>query len=324
MRQILLIREIITSYFKRHEAAILFALKLLVGIFVFALIKNISNALPSFDAAVNQKYSIQYMLLSGVLFAVLPLNLGYILIIFGIFIQLSATMEVAVLVTLLLTLVVLFYTRLAPRESMLIVITYLAFYFKLQYAIPIIAGLYFGLTSIVPITIGVFIWESVSLINRLMASFQTAGLDFMEMPKTFMELYLQAIELTSQNFNGVLIASVFAVVVIIVFSISKFPINYAKELSAVIGAVVNIIGFTIVKYTTGFEINMINVALLTIFSLALSLLACFFDVMLDYKNTETVRFEDEQNYYYVKIIPKLLSENFLDEGQQQNEQYVDE
>jgi hypothetical protein len=49
-----------------------------------------------------------------------------------------------------------------------------------------------------------------------------------------------------------------------------------------------------------------------IYSLAIACVMVFFDVLLDYDKAENVQFQDEDNYYYVKIVPKIISRNVPD------------
>ncbi|NLK21340.1 MAG: hypothetical protein GX308_04535, partial [Epulopiscium sp.] len=53
------------------------------------------------------------------------------------------------------------------------------------------------------------------------------------------------------------------------------------------------------------DINLFGLVLSTIASMIIMFSIQFFHIIVDYSRAERVEFEDEENYYYVKIIPKI-------------------
>ena len=82
-------------------------------------------------------------------------------------------------------------------------------------------------------------------------------------------------------------------------------VNYATDISLMLGGLINIVGYIIMSLIIDLEINIFLLFLNTFISVLISFIIKFFDIMLDYKSIERVSFEDDENYYYVKIVPKI-------------------
>ena len=300
------IRENVISFYKRFEIYILFILKLMAGLLVFGIINDIGFAREEFLKYVSPPLRFPYTFLLSLLFAITPYTIGYLLMMVAICIQLSSSIEVTVLVLAFMLCFMFFYIRLAPQKCILILVTILAFYFKIPYAVLLYAGLYMGITSIIPIIIGVFIWEFIPSISILLNTTRTAGTDFMEMPATFAEVYVQMLQQLSNHTDWIFVAFVFAMIVIAVYGISRLSIDYSKELAIGLGAVLNVVAFIIVVLITRMEINLLFMLLSTIISVLIIEVIHFFDILLDYSRAESVQFEDDENYYYVKVVPKIM------------------
>lgn len=310
MREILLIRETIVSVCKRYEAIFLFVLKFFVGAITFNMINSIGYQIELFNMFAGPPYAFIFTLLLGLMFAALPITLSYGLMIAAIGIQISSAWLVAMVVIPLLLCVLFFYARLAPRESILILITFFSFYLRVPYAVPILAGLYFGITSVIPIAIGVFLWEFRPLVGELLT--ETAMQEYAsltEIPEEFSLLYTSVLESVNANSQWVFTAFIFAMGVVVVYIISRMPINYSKDIAIGAGAIIIMVSFGISIIMTDMNVSMLSVFVFTILSALLAELVKFFDSVLDYRRAERVQFEDEHNYYYVKVIPKIALNN---------------
>jgi predicted lipid-binding transport protein (Tim44 family) len=94
-------------------------------------------------------------------------------------------------------------------------------------------------------------------------------------------------------------------VIIMVYVISRLAIDYAKELAIGLGCAAIIFGHLMASAFGGISVSMGQIILMTVICGALAWLGRFFDPMLDYKRAEYVQFQDDDNYYYVRLIPKI-------------------
>jgi len=250
----------------------------------------------------------------ALLFVVLPLNASYLFMILNVIIQLSSRIEIALLSFFGLLFMFLFYSSFSRRENILVVLSIFALSIGFPYFLPLFAGLYFGITAIIPIAIGLFIWMYSPVVMGMVstdgvipadASILNIGLDEV----------LEAFESIQQNLAGEsyliqnwLTASILIFTVFIFVYISrKLSINYAKEIGIAFGTILNIFVFIAANVMGILDFNIGMVILGSIVSAALIYAISFFDVALDYKRAENVEFQDEDYFYYVKLIPKRKS-----------------
>jgi len=302
-------REVIISIIKRYEAIIVFITKFILGLIIYTNINGIGFASDAFNSIMSFPTSFIYIMFMSILFAVLPINVNYALIILNLAIQFSSRLEVAGMVFLVLFIIFLFYGHFGKKESSLILAILFGLHFNIPYIVPLFAGLYFGLTSIVPITLGMFIWSYFDMATALMAdgSFQEGLPDLDDVLYVISTLYDSLSDMQVANQEWLATSLVFSVVLITVFLISKISVNYAKEIAIFFGVFVNIIAFIILSTFTDFSTSVLSLVFLSILSGIIMLIIRFFDIVLDYNRAEKVEFEDEDNYYYVKVIPKIKS-----------------
>ena len=305
MEQILIIREAIIKFYKKFEIFILPVLKFLLGYFIFSAIAGIGYSMEAFDVITKPSIRLSYTMLMSILFTILPISIGYVLITFNIIVQFSANYEIAAIIGSVLLLAIFFYSRLGGKEKWLILFMFLSLYFKIPYIIPLIAGLYFGIQSAVPITIGVFLWEFYPLAFDLVNVEKPKAASILDIPESFGQIISFFIDTVKNNDRWMVTAFVFILVTVIVYAASKMDVDYAKEIAIAMGTVINIISFIFLRLAIGYEINIASLFILSLLSCAIVLVIKFFDIALNYQGTERVEFEDDDNYYYVRVVPKI-------------------
>lgn len=302
MEPLLIARETVIKFFKRYETFIIPVFKFFLGVLVFQKINSIGLVN---DLAMPAAPLFASSLLLGVAFALLPYTLSYLLIIADITFQYSANLEIAAVVFLFLSCILLFYVRMAVKESVLIILTVLAFYFKVPYLVPLAVGLYCSLTAIVPVAIGVFIHTFIPIIQSLVMTSKTAGLNITDMPATFSEVYASLAASLTTTSEWIFDAFIFAMVIVIVHVVSRLAIDFSKEIALLLGCVLNIFGYIMAALVAKENVNMVVVIFGTLLCGVLAEVMRFFDAVLDYHRAESVQFEDENNYYYVRVVPKV-------------------
>lgn len=299
-------RETVIKFFKRYENFIILFCKFFLGVYIFQKINAIGHVNPALAAYLDVFPALPATLLLGLVFALLPYTFSYFIIVLDITLQYSATIEIAAVVFLFLLCILLFYARMSAKESILIILTVLAFQFKVPYLIPLVVGLYFSLTAIVPVVIGVFLHTYIPVIQGLVLTTKTAGLDITEMPATFTDVYTSLLTSLTSTQGWVFEAFTFVMVIIIVHVVSRLAIDFAKDIAIALGCVMNIFGFVMAVLIAQENVSIAMVILGTLLCGALAEFIRFFDALLDYQRAESVQFEDENNYYYVRVVPKII------------------
>jgi len=307
MEQLLWIRENIISYYKKFEIPVVFAAKLIAGLVLFQMIGEIGLWREEFALLFTKPFDFPFYMLMAVLFAILPPTAGNVLVLGTILLQISQSLEVAVFVFLLLVCVLAFYGRVSPKKSYLIIAMVVAFHWNLPYAVVLFAGLYLGAASVIPIAIGTWISSLVPFFTNLADTVRTPEqIDLIGLPAVFFDLYKTIFEHMTGNLDWVVWAFVLAMAALAVHAISKLSLPYVKEIAIGTGGLVTIIGMGIVSSVVDVDISMGGVIGGVLLSVVLVELVRLFDSILDYRRVERVQFEDEDNYYYVKVIPKIV------------------
>lgn len=313
-------REFIIGIYKRYEAPVNMSLKFLTGFFIFFKLGILSS----------DNLSIAKVLMVALIFSALTsvssCGVFFIFLITAIGIYLSfASIETALLVLLLLFLFFVFYVRLFPKQSLLIPALFIAYYFKVPYAVPIFVGIYMGIMGIIPVVIGVFLYSMIPAVTYFITLAPKAQFSPLNMPDAFIKIYVALCEYLIKNTQWITDAAIFAFVIIITYVIARITINFAKEFSIVVGGILTIIAYICAILIGNNSYDLLGIILGVVASALLVWFIGFFQDIPDYSKVEKIQFEDDENYYFVKVVPKYKSyhnyeeqKNFELSGQFQN------
>lgn len=306
METILSIRDRLVVQYKNHENIIMYVLKFILALILFGKINSLGYCNESIAGFAG---SFVYTLALSVVFAVAPPTAAHLVLLLAAVLQVSMSMELAIVVALIGVCVLVFYCRLEPKKSYIISVLLLAFYFRMPYAVVLFAGLYVGFSGIIPVAIGTAIWNFLPMFKTLAASTHTvttdaASLDVAQFTESITDIYTTMQSQATSDLQWIFTAFIFAMVIVMVSAVSRLTVNYAKELAVILGGFLCIFG-SFVNLSVSGAAGVGLAIFFTLLSVALVLLLRFFDVVLDYKKVEHVEFEDEENYYYVKIVNKL-------------------
>lgn len=339
----LLAREHFVKYYKRFEIFLMPFFKFLLGYVVFAGILSVGRMHEAVATLADGFAGAMLTAALALMFTVMPMNVSWLLIILTLTAHFSAQLEVAAALFIFLMFVFLFYARMAPKESVFILVMFVAFRLNLPYLVPLLAGLYFPLSAAVPIAVGVFLHSLVPLLFGLMEPREppadsgiagTAGTEaaagteagigagieagagteaaepglvdmLTALPAAFSDVYSALLAGISDAGAWLFTAVIFAMVVVLVFFVSRQSFDYAKQIAIGLGSAMTIFGFIINAIFGTPHIGLGFVILGTILSAGLALLVSFVDQVLDYSKAETVQFEDEDYFYHVRVVPKI-------------------
>ena len=309
MEQFLVLRRNLIDAYKKHETAINYVLKFLAAMVVFWRVNSVGMYREELSVLFNGATGFAFMLLIALIFAVSPATISLLLVAIVIALQLSMVVEVAIFVFLLLTLVIVFYARLAPRQSMLILAVVFGFYFRIPYAVVLFAGMYVGLASIIPIIIGTAVWMMLGPFTELARTAPVmAEFEIMEIPTAFVEIFGQIYEILTGNLGWLLIGFIFAMMILAVHLISSMSINFAREIALISGAAIGLVCMLMVGIVSDLDFSIIAILLGSVASVGIVFVVMFFDKVVDYNRVERVIFEDEDYVYHVKMTPKVKME----------------
>jgi len=206
--------------------------------------------------------------------------------------------EVGICAIFLFMIMYCTYMRVFPNTGWILALVPILYMWNLPYAIPIIVVIFAGTAGIVPAAFGVVIYQFGLYVDEIKNLLATATEE-----DTFLA-YTHLIDSVLKNKEILLEMIVYAVVILITFVIYKLPIDYIWYIAIGVGGVLNIIAFMCCGMMLEVEVDTGNVFVGTILGVLIALVVQLCKSMVDYSRKETVQFEDDDYYYYVKAIPK--------------------
>lgn len=232
----------------------------------------------------------------------------------------SASPILAALVIVIFAVLYCFIARFSGKYGYAVVAVPILFVFKMPYLIPLLLGMIATPMAIFPTVSGVIIYFVFKVIQEAATRQDITSLD------ATLALYIDVVNSLFQHKEMFITAAIFAVVILIMWLVRKMRFEFVFELTIVLGAIINILGFLLANLQLDINVGTGSMILGTIVSMLLVFIAQFFRVVLDYTSVEHVQFEDDDYYYYVKAVPKIdvsmLQKNvttFSDEEEEQEE-----
>lgn len=211
----------------------------------------------------------------------------------------AVSLEMALIALILLLVIATLYYGFKPGDSVLMILTPMAFVLQIPYAIPLLVGLGGSLFSVIPVSCGVFLYYLLLYVK------QNAGVLTNDSTVDLVEKYTQIIQSVVFNQTMMVMAVACALGILVVYLIRRLSMDYAWGVAIAAGAVAQLLVIFMGDFLFSVSVPVIPM----IFGLAVSCLLAviynFFIFSVDYTRTEYVQFEDDDYYYYVKAVPKM-------------------
>jgi len=218
----------------------------------------------------------------------------------------TLSLETMIVAGVIFLLMLLLYFRFSPKDTIMILLLPLAFAAKVEYAVPVVAGLLFTPGSAVGVGFGVIITKYLAYVEQ-----NKAALGNSEIGPATVDNFRNIVDALLQNKSMWILAGAFAAAVVVVFLIRRLETAHSWTIAIIVGSMVEvcILLFGDMQYDT--NIDLTKVFLGVFLSILVELLVEFFCFMVDYTRVESVQFEDDDYYYYVKAVPKVTVSDSL-------------
>ena len=211
----------------------------------------------------------------------------------------AVSLEVGILFALVFLLIYCMYMRMFTHCSWILALVPILYMLKLTYAIPIIVAIFAGPSGIVPVAFGgVLYYFSVYTkeVSKIIPNLTDDDKDF--------QAYAHILEGIAKNKELLLAIIVFAVVIMITHLIYKLSFDYSWYVAIGVGGISNIIFFMICGIMLDIDVEVGSLILGSLIGVVVSVAIQMCKSLADYSRKESVQFEDDEYYYYVKAIPK--------------------
>lgn len=299
MKTIYQIRGWICRFFMQYELIAKVILKFGAFLFIFRQIAG-WEGFPS--GGILNAFSVHMLL--ALLCVLLParfvvfFSIG--IIIYNIY-QVSFWGSLMAAVILLVLYIMI--ARLCPDETFLMILLPLAMKWNLFMILPLFAGLYMGVFSIIPIVGGVVLWGFLRILPAFL-KFNVASID--QLPKAASDTMAYIVDQLVKNENLIFMMIVCSGVVLVVYLLNKISMNYMRYISLAVGTLVGIVCFIVGKVVGMTDLGIFSALLIPVLSLAIMIVTEFFHMALNYQMAQRLAFADDEYYYYVRAIPKIL------------------
>lgn len=211
----------------------------------------------------------------------------------------AVSMETALIATVILIILILLYYGFQPGDSYWLILTPMACFLQIPFAVPILAGLSGSLLSVIPVGSGVMIYYLISYVK------QNAGVLTNDASVDITQKFVQITRglLSSQEMAVMIMVCVVGIVC--VYLLHNMSLDYAWDIAIVTGTIAQLAAVFVGDFLFHVSMPLPKLLLGALLSLAVALLYHFFVFTVDYSRTEYVQYEDDDYVYYVKAVPKV-------------------
>ena len=296
MTTLLVAKQILMILYSKFEVYITPILKFVLALISLLFINSHVGYMDSID-------KMTVVLIVALMCSFMPMN--FIVVMSALFVLLhlySFSMECALVVGAGFLLMFLLYLRFSPKDTLVVVLMPICFLLKIPYVIPLVMGLIGTPASVVSVACGViayymvhYVAQNVSVIAAMAAEDEGTAAKFRFI-----------IDGILKNREMVVTIAAFGITIIMVYLIRRLSIDYAWTIAMVAGVVVDIMVLLVGDLMFDTNVALFGVIFGNIVAFLLAVVLQFFVFNVDYSRTEKVQFEDDEYYYYVKAVPKVV------------------
>lgn len=294
MTTLLVMKQILMTLYSKYEVYITPLLKFLLAFIALLLINSRIGYMDSIAR-------MTVVLIIALMCSFMPMN--FIVVVSALFTLLhlyAFSLECAVVVGGGFLLMFLLYLRFSPKDTLVVVLMPICFLLKIPYVIPLAVGLIGTPASAVSVACGVIAYYMVHYVAQNISVIATMADEETAAKFRFI------IDGILKNREMVVTIAAFAITVIMVYLIRRLSIDYAWTIAMVAGIVVDIMVLLVGDLMFDTNVALFGVIFGNIVSFLLAVVLQFFVFNVDYSRTEKVQFEDDEYYYYVKAVPKVV------------------
>ncbi len=294
MSSLLVTKEYIKQIYAKNQAYIDPVLKFLMALVVFLLI----NVKMGYMERLN---SMVIVLVLALFCSFMPIKTIAILgAVFMLLHYYALAPECALVVFAIFAIMFLLFLRFASKETVVILLTPIFFMLKIPFVIPIALGLLGGPASIVSVSFGVIISYLVEYTEN-----NASAIIAMD-SETMMTKLRFVMDGLIGNDAMIFTMVAFAVTLLIVYTIRRMSMDYAWTIATISGVLADVVILLIGDLLFDLNYSLVGIILGSVVSGVICYGIQFFTFYVDYKRTEHVQFEDDEYYYYVKAVPKIV------------------
>jgi len=293
MTGLLELREKIKSIYSKNEVFILPVIKFLLAFWVLNVINGKLGYMTRLD-------NMAVVLIVALFCSFMPT--GFITLfatLFSLLHMYAMSLEAALVGLVVYMLLFLLFVRLAPKDSLVVVLTPILCSYGIPYVMPIAMGLIGTPASAVSVGCGVVVYYLLQTVLVNAPTISTMGEE-----EITAKLRLLIDGMLDNKAMIVMIAA-FAITVIVVYLIRRMSVDYSWSIAIIAGVMTNLVVLLVGDLIYDTNMSVVSAILGAVLAIVVGKIIEFFRFCVDYSRTEKVQFEDDEYYYYVKAVPKM-------------------
>lgn len=294
MTALLELRENLKKIYSRNEAFILPVIKFLLGVIVLSIINGKMGYMTKLD-------NMAIVLIVSLLCSFLPTGfMAFFAMMFAVLHMYALSIETAAVGLVVFLLLYLLFLRFTAKEALVVVLTPVLCMLKLPYVMPVAMGLIGTPASCVSVGCGVVVYYLLQTVITNAPTINSMGAE-----EATAKLRLLIDGMLGNKAMLVMIAA-FAITVIVVYLIRRMSVDHSWTIAMVAGVMIEVMILLVGDLMYDTNLSIVSALLGAVVTLIACKIIEFFRFCLDYSRTEKVQFEDDEYYYYVKAVPKMI------------------
>ena len=164
----------------------------------------------------------------------------------------------------------------------------------------------FGPGAAVPVVFGLVFTRFVLLVEESLPEIGSSGGEALVTGERLISNFRGLIDGMMHDRSLIVLAISLAAALIAVWFIRLLAVNYAWIAAITVGCIVELVCLLVGEKMFSAQIDIVSVFVGIVLSFVLAQIVRYFIFNMDYLRVENVQFEDEDYYYYVKAVPKMM------------------
>ena len=212
----------------------------------------------------------------------------------------SVSIAALVVTALIFLIMYIFYLRFTPKMAIVVLLTPLAFALKIPVVVPISCALLMSPISMVAVGCGTVVYYMMAYMKKAASGMQGGSV------KGMMGQIGKYAKQVFQNKELWIVLVAFIICTLVVYTLRKQAIAHAWTIAVIAGAVVNIVVVAIGDVAMGVHASYGSLIFGSIGAAVIGVILELFFFSVDYSRSENLQYEDDEYYYYVKAVPKIV------------------
>lgn len=296
MNHLLEVRSMIIQYYKRFETIIIGVCKFLLMFFVFTQLNSF------FPGGLLDRPLLNVMLaLLCVILSPHWIVLLMILVFSGQAVLVS--LEGALVMFAGMAAMYLLFVRMFPKLSIFVILVPVCFKLNIPLVVPLMLGLFFSIDSIIPMILGIVTYFGIPLGKTLINI--SGSEDLFSIPTVVITNLENMIKYFTGNIEMLAIIVVFVGALLLTYILRRLSVDFAHYIAILASGFMYIIFMILAIIFMKLDLSPVLVIIQGVLSMVVAVVMQYMHMVLDYPRSESVQFEDDEYYYYVKAVPKV-------------------